>query len=473
MTLEQKVAASLTRYNMLTRGDRVGVAVSGGADSVTLLHVLHATDEYRITVLHVNHHLRGIESDGDEAFVRELAARLGLGIKVHQGPVGEGNREQAARDIRREFFARMQSELNLRHVALGHTQTDQAETVLYRFLRGSGLAGLAGMSPISAEGLIRPMLEVTREEVRDWLAAKGIVWREDSSNQDLSFVRNRLRFEAINPQLVRVLAASAEVARDEEDWWTIRTEELYRSLVESVALGVQFQVKELRRRHPAEQRRLIRRAIRTIKGNLRSIDFGHVEGIRKLLGSEAGHDRILIPGVDSLRSFGTLLLAQPAILGVQPRHYSVGVILGVELALPYGGGRLYVNRVKSTDQLCAKFGKEAQAVQGAEKVEIVDLDGDVLQLSGGFDSWRVRNWEPGDEFRRANHEKSEKIKALFQEYRVLLWERRRWPVLEINNEIVWSRRFGAAAKFQANDESRDIVRLFYAQNGSFSCESNQ
>lgn len=462
LTLEQKVAASLTRYNMLSADGTVGVAVSGGADSVTLLHLLHGMSSYRLFVLHVNHHLRGAESDEDEAFVRALAIQLNLPVEVHQGPVTEGNIEQVARDIRRDFFARMRHQLVLQSVALGHNQTDQAETVLYRFLRGSGLAGLAGMAPVSSDGLIRPLLDVTREEVREWAAEKGIPWREDSSNQNQSFVRNRLRFEAINPQLVSVLSANAEVARDEEDWWAVRTEELYLSRAKSVDLGLQFQVQDLRGLHPAEQRRLLRRAIRTIKGDLRSIDLAHVEAIRKLLESETGHDRILIPGVDALRSFGTLLLAHPNTLGSQPRHYAVGVNFGVQLALPYASGRLYVNWVKSTDQVCAKFEKEAQAVQTPEEVEIVNLDGDILELSGGLNTWLVRNWEPGDEIQRAGHAQPEKIKTLFQEYRILLWNRRRWPVLEINGEIAWSRRFGAAAKFQATAQSRNIVQIFYS-----------
>ena len=461
LALRDKVAASLTRYSMASPGDRVGVAVSGGADSVTLLHVLHGLAKYSIVVLHVNHQLRGDESDGDEAFVRELAASLALPIEVRQAPLGEGNMEQLARDARRAFFADCRVKLNLRCVALGHNQTDQAETVLYRFLRGSGLAGLSGMSPVSADGFIRPMLDATREEIRRWASEQGITWREDSSNQNPELVRNRLRLEVFNPQLVRLLSANAAVAQDEEDWWADRISALYSALAKQTRLGLEFQVSELRALHPAEQRRLLRLAIRQVKGDLRSIDLSHVESIRNLLGTEAGHDRTLVPGIDALRSFGTLLLATPGRLGSAARHYRINVKIGTEMALPYDSGRLYVNRVKPEDRICANFGVEADSIH-----EVADLDGDVLGRAGTLNSWHVRNWEPGDEYRRPGHEKSEKIKSLFQEFRILLWDRRRWPVMlladdALGEKIVWSRRFGAAAEFQATDESRSIVRVLY------------
>ena len=458
-SVSDKVAASLTRYNMLSPADRVGVAVSGGADSVALLHILHSLDRYQLVVLHVNHQLRGPESNTDASFVRGLAASMNLPCETRQAPVGEGNMEQLARDARRTFFAEMRRKLSLRRIALGHTETDQAETVLYRFLRGSGLAGLAAMSPVTTDHLIRPLFRVTREEVRTWLSGQGITWRDDSSNLNTDLVRNRLRLEVFNPQLVRILSANADVARDEEDWWQTRIEPLFAALAVSTPLGLQLQVDKLCSLHPAEQRRLLRHAIRKIKKDLRSIDLAHIESIRNLLLSDAGHDRSVIPGVDALRSFGTLLLAEPGKIGAEPRHYRVNVKISAEQALPYDAGRLYVNRVKPEDRFCGNFGKEAYSIQ-----EVADLDGEVLSRVATLDSLHVRNWEPGDEYRRIGHEKSEKIKSLFQEYRILLWDRRRWPVLVIDDQIVWSRRFGAAAKFQATDESRVIVRLFYSDS---------
>jgi tRNA(Ile)-lysidine synthase len=441
---------------MLTPGDRVGVAVSGGADSVALLHILHGLARYELVVLHVNHQLRGSESDGDEQFVRELAGRLKLPLEVKQAPVGAGNMEQFARDARREFFFEALDRLKLRRVALGHNQSDQAETVLYRFLRGSGLAGLAGMSPVTTDGLMRPMLHLTREAIRQWAAQQGILWREDSSNRNSELVRNRLRLEVFNPQLVQVLAANATIAQDEEDWWSSRIAALFTELSRPGSLGLEFSVPALAALHPAEQRRLIRHALRKVKGNLRSLDLSHIEAVRKLLESGTGHDRVLLPGIDALRSFHTLLLATPGRIGNAPRHYQLFTEIGKVQALPYASGHVYVNWVKPGEQFCGNFGMEADST-----TEVSDLDGEVLSRAGKLGGLHVRNWEPGDEYRRPGHTKPEKIKALFQEHRVVLWDRRRWPVMVLDDEIVWSRRFGVAAKFQAHDASRSILRMIY------------
>src|SRR6516165_6073363 len=160
--LLDKVAEIITRYSMIAPGSRTGVAVSGGADSVVLLHLLHQLAKQfatSLTVLHVNHGLRGAESDGDEEFVRQLAASLDIRFFSERPSLRQGNLEETAREARREFFRRTQQELGLTQVALGHTRSDQAETVLFRFLRGSGTAGLAGMRFVSAgDALIRPLL---------------------------------------------------------------------------------------------------------------------------------------------------------------------------------------------------------------------------------------------------------------------------------------------------------------------------
>ncbi|HTU46307.1 MAG TPA: tRNA lysidine(34) synthetase TilS, partial [Bryobacteraceae bacterium] len=170
-TLLDRVAEIIPRYSMLEPGDRVGVAISGGADSVVLLHLLHRLAprlQIGLALLHVNHHFRGAESDADEAFVRKLGDALELEVLVTSGAVSGGNLEQEARQVRREFFRRCMAERGLKRVALGHTRSDQAETVLFRLLRGSGLAGLAGMYPVTQDGFIRPLLTTSREEVRQW-----------------------------------------------------------------------------------------------------------------------------------------------------------------------------------------------------------------------------------------------------------------------------------------------------------------
>ncbi|HEX3680946.1 MAG TPA: tRNA lysidine(34) synthetase TilS [Bryobacteraceae bacterium] len=475
-TLLDRVAGIIPRYSMLEPGDRVGVAVSGGADSVVLLHLLHRLAprlETTLALLHVNHQLRGAESDADEEFVRRLGAALGLAVLVTPGAVkGDGNLEQEARQIRREFFQRCRAEHGLGRIALGHTRSDQAETVLFRLLRGSGLAGLAGMRPVTEDGLIRPLLTTSREEVRQWAAAEGLSWREDGSNANRQFARNRLRGEFLpslsrefNANLEGVLAGTAELAQAEEDYWTHEVEPVYREITKRNAVGSILQVQTLRALHIAVQRRVIRRALREVKGDLRSVDFAHIEAILKICCSAHGHDRVIVPGVDALRSFDQLLLTRPGELSTAPRNYQVDLELGIEQQLPFGNGSIFVNCPNFGGENCVNFKKDPDAT-----AEVADLDADRLSQCGesrygGAAGLIARNWEPGDELQRPGHKGAEKIKSLFQEHRVALWERRHWPVVVAGQEIVWVRRFGSAAKFTASPESRRVIRLVHRRSG--------
>src|SRR5580704_7352801 len=213
-----RVAEFIAAHRMFEAGQRVGVAVSGGADSVFLLHVLRELAprwDLRLSVIHINHGIRGAASIADAEFVRQLAATLGLPFHLRQADVPsiDGNLEEAARNVRHSFFAELIAAGAVDRVATGHTRSDQAETVLYRILRGSGLTGLSGILPVTREGLVRPLLEIDRGEIETWLRERGIAWREDQTNRDRTYARNRLRHEilpllrdAFNPQLDQALA---------------------------------------------------------------------------------------------------------------------------------------------------------------------------------------------------------------------------------------------------------------------------
>ncbi len=237
-SLVERVRATIERHGMFRAGQRVGVAVSGGADSVCLLEVLRElAPEWNLslTVLHLDHGLRGEESRRDAEFVAQMAARLGLPVVVRRADLqrAAGNLEEAGREARLQFFRQAMAAGTVERVALGHTRRDQAETVLFRILRGSGTAGLAGIRPMTAEGLVRPLIETGREQVEEYLRARGIGWREDATNTSMRFARNRIRHGLMpqlarewNPQIEATLAHMGEWARAEEAYWE---EELERS----------------------------------------------------------------------------------------------------------------------------------------------------------------------------------------------------------------------------------------------------
>jgi tRNA(Ile)-lysidine synthase len=206
--------------------------------------------------------------------------------------------------------------------------------------------------------------------------------------------------------------------------------------------------------HPAVRRRVVRRALREVKGDLRSIDLAHVEAVLWICQSAHGHDRVIVPGVDALRSFDQLLLMRPGELNAGPRGYRVDLELGVAHDLPKAG-RIFVNWAECGGENCVTFKKDQDTT-----TEVAYLDADAL-LRDGKIALVARNWEPGDELQRRGHKRAEKIKTLFQQHRVVLWERRHWPVVVAGGEIAWVRGFGSAAKFAAGGTSRRMLRLVY------------
>jgi tRNA(Ile)-lysidine synthase len=326
------------------------------------------------------------------------------------------------------------------------------------------------MRAITADNLIRPLLSSSRAEIREWAFAAGIRWREDSSNFDTAFTRNRLRREtlpalsqAYNPNLEALLAQSADLAQVEEDYANEQAAALYAQFAEPSHFGVQFRVAPLASLHLALQRRLIRHALRRLRGHLRGIEFEHVDSILRLCQSEEGHNRVIVPGVDALRSFGRLLLSPDGLRASQQRDYAMDLKPGQLCELPFQAGSLLLESINSVDAspICANF-KEEQ-----DNLEICDCDGDLIAPAGTLDSLQVRNWRPGDVFQRVGHS-SEKIKTLFQSGKVLLWERKHWPVVVAGSQIVWVRQFGGAASVSASSGSRTIIRLIYRQNNQSS-----
>jgi len=436
---------------MLARGQTVGVAVSGGADSVCLLHVLVELAPrwaLKLKVLHLDHQLRGAESREDARFVREMALQLGLPAHVRELDVRglrdgtADNLEQAAREARRRFFAECLESGLVERVALGHTRSDQAETVLFRLLRGCGNTGLAGILPVTREGIVRPLLDVDRREVELFLRERGIGWREDASNRDLAFARNRIRHQLLpalardwNPSLPETLARMATLAAQEEQYWEGEISRLAEGHLVRKPPAVLLQAEALRSLAPPVARRLLRRAIEEAKGDLRRIDFSHVERILRLAEEKEGHGRIGVPGLDVFRSFDWIRLAPPEKDAANTRGFRLALEAPGTFVLP-GGGLSLTARVSDYKQ-----------------------DGCGLDWERIPGPLELRYWRPGDQYRPAGHATVARIKLLFQKHKVPLWERRYWPVVTSGETILWALRFGPAAEYAAAPGTRRVLDI--------------
>ena len=451
------IRQTIARHGMFEAGQTIGVAVSGGADSVCLLHVLRELAplwDLRLHVLHVNHHLRGADSDADAEFVRRLAAELGLPFTLRDVAIATGdNLEQAARAARLSFFTEMIANGCVTRVATGHTRSDQAETVLFRFLRGAGTAGLAGIRPVTTDGMVRPLLEIDRAEVLDFLRQRGIPWREDATNRSRAFARNRIRHDLLpqlvrdwNPALERNLAQTADWALAEEAYWDTEIVRLADRCLVPAPDSLLLDATNLRQLPLAAARRLLRHAIQVVKGDLLGIGFEHVNGILQMATATEGHNRLQAPGLDVIRSFTWLRFARPATNGLAARNYRFSA------AVPG------VFRVPGTElEICLEIIEKSNSSGDAISV-YNELMGavDWRRLSGSLE---LRNWRPGDQYQPQGARGAEKIKTMFQQFRVPLWERRHWPVLTDGPTIVWAHRFGTAAHYAADSSTPRILAI--------------
>lgn len=419
--------AYVREQDLVRAGDRIAIAVSGGADSVALLRVfLEIRSELGIvlSVAHFDHQIRGADSQADAAFVRALAEDHGLEIHLDTGDArsqaaasGRGL-EAAARELRHAFFSRLLDSSRADKLATAHTLDDQAETVLMKFLRGAGTRGLSGIHPVQSLGsgpLVRPFLNTRRMEIEQYLRSLGQPWREDTTNFQLSHRRNRVRHELLplllrdyNPGLVDVLGHTAEVARAEEEFWEAEIEGL-RDLVPGPPAGgdsevavFEFKVPELSSRPLAVRRRIVRHHLAT--------DYLRTEAILALLHAPAGAKAELGRGFFAVRSNDSICIYSPH---EPPQSYCYPLAVPGEVRLEQLGLliRAAVDPARYNPATC------------------------YLILT-------VRNWQPGDRFWPEHRSSPKKVKELLQERDVHGRERVLWPVVAHGEKLVWLHGFG-------------------------------
>jgi tRNA(Ile)-lysidine synthase len=464
--LGKKVKATVQRLNLLSPRDRVLVAVSGGPDSVALLHILcdlRRDLELRLEVAHLQHGIRGRESEDDALFVRELARRLDLPFHIKEisiprmrSQAGKGNIEALARRERYRFLTAIAFQRNLDKIAIAHTENDQAETVLMWLLRGAGRKGLGGMAPVQAINprgaesskavtIIRPLFEVTKEELLSYLDERGLEYRLDRSNEDTAYLRNWIRFELlprlkdrIGPGVSSRLVQSAEVLRDEE----ILLNALARRELAALRADSALRRDGFLRQPKALQRRMLRLWIEEARGHLRGLDFAHVEALRRLICDGPPQSRLSIPGGWELtREYETARLAKRARLS-KPACYAYPMVIDGVLAVPEAGMVIECQRVSSPPAELPKDHWEALFDQAALAEPLV-----------------VRNFRRGDRFQPLGMRGHKKVKELFIEKKVPSAARARWPLLVMGREVLWLPGYGRSDLGRIGPDAKEVLHI--------------
>jgi len=445
----------IRRQRLLQPGDRVAVAVSGGADSVALLRfLLELRRELGVvlSVAHFHHGIRGAEADADQQFVKELAGQFGLELHTGAADVPAYAREHkagletAARELRHQWFLQLVGEGKADKIATAHTLDDQAETVLMRILRGTGARGLAGIFPVQEKKhLVRPLLAVTRREIEAYLTAIGQPWREDSTNQDLAHTRNRIRHELLplmerdfNPAIRHTLADLAEVARGEAEYWRQEASSLLTRLVregkpsrsgraasQQASQTLALDLAAFRALPLALQRQVFHGVAEQLAIGL---EFKHIQQLTELAQAKSSAKPLPLPGgMMVVRTFRELQFSLKQERDSSP-DYQYSLRIPGEVRIAELGSTMRARVVSA--------GK--QVVSGYNSASLLDRALLAPEVT-------VRNWRAGDRFSPAKSRSPKKLKELLQAGRVgqrlSLTQRKAWPVVESAGQIVWVRGF--------------------------------
>ncbi len=491
--MQDKVRETIERNKLCFPGDQVVVGVSGGPDSLALLHVLRALQHdlaISLHVAHLNHQLRGADADADAEFVAGLAREWNVPATIETRDVAAAAREgrqsveQAARQARYAFFAEVATRLGARRVAVGHNADDQVETVLMHFLRGAGLAGLRGMSydsglPPAAvqvgegqrdkpEGedrsaevrLVRPLLDVTRVQIDAYCQAHALTPRLDRTNLDTTLFRNRLRhevlpyLEALNPNLRTVLRRMSRALADDYDLIQSQVDQAHARVARVEEDAVVFALGPWRALHPALQRGTLRAAVRELRRDLRNIDWTHIEDARRVaLEKGAGTQATLPDGLALVVGYGEFSIADAA----RPQPPLDLPLLNVErLVLPVPGA---VMLPESTWRV--ETAVESELADRTNRwTAWLDRDRVVGELA-------LRRRRPGDRLQPAGlHGHYKSLNEFMIDARIPRRVRDRLPLLVAGDQLLWVCGWRVDERVRVTPATRQVLRVTFRKKDS-------
>ena len=455
--LLQRVQQIIQDYRMLERGHTVLVAVSGGADSMALLHMLWQLRELyalQLCVAHLNHQMRPHATE-DARFVETAAHHLGIRCICDTRDVPTYQRqhklspEDAARQLRYAFLRATATQLGADRIAVGHTADDQAETVLLHLLRGSGLRGLGGIPPVRG-AIVRPLMHVSRADIMDYVRAHRLRFRADPSNDQRHYTRNRIRLDLLptlqqhyNPRLLQTLCRTAQLLADDEAALHTMAHQHFLAARLVTACGVMaLQIAVLTSLPLALQRRVLREALTEVMGGLQGITAAHIAAIMALLRSRAGNQRLALPqGVVVERRYNVVLIHRQAPMAV----------VRVDVSLPVPG----VCRVEALGVTITSEQLPRHAVAGPFP------SGDVAWLdaeSVGQDV-RVRTRRSGDRLQPLGSVYTKKLKAFLIDAKIPQALRDRLPLVVTPTGIAWVAGIRPAEWAKVTPATQAILRL--------------
>jgi len=449
-----KVKKIIERYNMFSPGDRVLVGVSGGPDSVCLLHILNRCRKdmaLSLHVVHINHGIRKRESKREEKFVSHLAGRMSLPITVKSLDVPSYARkkrltiEEAARDMRYSAFERLAGKLNVKKIALGHTASDQVETVLMHLLRGSGPQGLSGIPPLRKLGstaIVRPLIEVNREEILSYLKKNNLTFCLDSSNRKTEYFRNKIRLKLLpllrknyNKNIEGALLRLSEILKEENAYWERVVERVLGRVVSWESEKILIDFRRFLRYNVVVQRRVLHRLFEGI------VSLNQIEAIRSLAQKSSQGKRIYLGKRFSVRKEDDFLIFSSS---PERRFKKFNYPLRVPGKNEIEGLNLTLNtRIIDFHPVSEKGANTAYF--------------DVDKIN--FKKLLLRNRREGDRFKPFGLRGTKKLSDFFIDRKIPRRLRDRVPLLVEGEDILWVVGIRRADKARITEDTKKILEV--------------
>jgi tRNA(Ile)-lysidine synthase len=467
MPLIQQVAEQIKKHGMVTGGETVVVGVSGGPDSVALLHILCRLKEslnIRLVVAHLNHCFRGAEADADARFVRELAEHLRLEAHVESRDVPAYCVERgisaqvAAREVRYSFLSEVAVKTGAAKVALGHHADDQAETILLHLIRGTGTGGLRGMLPVRDNFFIRPLLTVRRRDIEAYCRRHGLAVRHDSSNAQPKYLRNRVRLELAplleknyNPNWVETVNRLGEILREEDEYLEQQADQVYRR----IRLGPGGNTVRLNRERllacpGALTRRVIRRAWAELCGDSGDLEFKHIDKVLEIIKGGGGRRQIALP-----RS--VILISNYDLVELTLDRKNEGV--------PFYQYCLKVPGITTIPETGVSIGAQVIPVHEAGDPSGLGPCEALLDYDRLSRPLVVRRRLDGDRFAPLGLEGSVKLKKFFIDQKVPREVRDYIPLVVSGGDIVWVAGLRPGERWKITGDTTNCLRLYIAGYG--------
>ncbi len=465
----QKVRRTIDRYVLFERGDRLIVGVSGGIDSMVLLHILvHLREELSLSLIiaHVNHGLRPEESQKEAELVHEVAGRLLLPLEYKFFDVRTFQKlhkislQEAARRIRFGFFDHLLSQYGGGKIVLGHHADDQVETALVRLMRGTGLQGLKGMVPIREGRIVRPLLEIGREEIESYAQENHLPYLTDSSNLKEDYLRNRIRLRLLpliekecGSNIKKTILKTIEHLREEDDFIEEEAEKIYQQIVREEGERVCFNFADFQNLHRAIQWRILQRAFTRARGRSNSIDGNWSEIhplLRRLKRAPISFSVILSQGLLFEKRYDTIELKTK--ISPPPPPFEV------ELSVP---GTTSIEEIEAEIEAEELVWDDSISFKEGQQGRIALLDVERLKFP-----LRVRNFRPGDRFQPLGAGGTQKLKEFFIDHKVPKMDRPRIPLLISGETIAWIGGYRIDERFKITPQTRRVLKLILSSRSN-------